>query len=1491
MEREPIILYRTSRRKDYQDEPSVHTIMTWQWNYYDKAVEYVKRMSESSASNVIFPIYDVSAPSTFNIDKIVDQYTVPNDRDAPGYEANWVGTTCFVFHEGNGEIYKEYCQLALVLGKAFEPELDTLTGSVTLFVTVGDNPSRGSTNLVLLEIAPAGSTLPPVALTPLVVPSPTGTTTTIAQLSPGTYTIRAREEKYPFCSALLSVIIPARDAMSVMASATPPRKDTTQTGIIIISVTNGYLPTEVQYKSRSSNTWITKPLTNRRAAIEYLEEGLYDIKVKDGSVTGPTVTTEVRVPAPLVSSCILNLAEVTALAPLLGETTGGIRVRVSDVTSTNSLRHKVDVTLLLLPDAVNRNPTAIRYSYELGPTEFEHTFTNLVPGTYRVTALDTYPPPPGYSACQVLHEPDVTVPMPPPSHYSFLPWVKQRLARLADITPEVMRPSVRMAVQTRVTTGSSTGSTEVVESVLQLELNGPGDIVGLDPRAVLKTTPVADEQRFSPLHLASIEFKEEDLPWRYSPSAISNSNTQATPWLTLLTLEEAEYELQEQRNRPLPVVRIQAGPLFPAKTSTWPWAHVQVNKQLVSGQYDSPITPDALVSEMFLNNALALDPSLAFSRVFSARRLKPNTRYQSFLLPSFETGRLTGLGLPIPTPSSADAFPADRLAWEGAPVGSDLDFPVYYQWSFQTGIAEDFESLARLLTPLSALEPVQDEMIVQLPLGSRNVAQPTTRYTLTMPSILESLSSSSTAPIPPAIATSLYEELRPGFDSELRTGAGRPIVTAPFYGRYYATSGTLTEPDNGLIPAGWKHEVNLDPRYRAIANLGSQVIQENQEEYMQRAWSQVQDLVAVNHNLRSLQFGLRTNLSLRAKHLPFASGNTSFRVARPSGGVVAGSAAEVSTPEATNTTTASAEEKEEISTVNGMENYGLQLSAISMARTRMAGSGLTAWETVRRSDVPLAVFSPAFRRITQPFGRYQVGQAGRPLRPSQQAPDMMLENLQEKGTSLQQRDQLFSLLQSGALKGAACKPDYVRAYQFEDAIVDVILGNSAPVAALHIIQENEEPQVITQNTALAAFQAAYTEFKEPVQFLTAEQPKPALRLDAIKGQVLAASHPAQVFTARINHTIKQTTNLPTGDWAASDFSGADFLLDEEELFASPPIGSNDTVSDGAGQNRAGNAPNLAPSTQPLQAQQFPQVKPVMAHPIFRDAMGDVLRKKHPELFLPGIENFPANGVTLLQINRKFIEAYLLGLNHAFGSELLWREYPTDLRGSYFQQFWDVSEFINLLPAGNLSPRELEENHLDVRPLHEWEDTPLQGNRQPAAPEPGMLLAIRADLLRRFPNTVICLQAAKQVVVGTTQQWVPDPMETYYPIGRLLLGQDIMALSFTLTPQQAMGTATASDTAPGGYFIVFMERPGEPQFGLDATGGVSATDTDPKSWNDLSWSYMGTLPGENLVVDPEQKPRVLTGVIKRIETSAHLAYALLQEPAIVAIHAQDLLQVP
>ena len=74
-------------------------------------------------------------------------------------------------------------------------------------------------------------------------------------------------------------------------------------------------------------------------------------------------------------------------------------------------------------------------------------------------------------------------------------------------------------------------------------------------------------------------------------------------------------------------------------------------------------------------------------------------------------------------------------------------------------------------------------------------------------------------------------------------------------------------------------------------------------------------------------------------------------------------------------------------------------------------------------------------------------------------------------------------------------------------------------------------------------------------------------------------------------------------------------------------------------------------------------------------MYEPLRDMSQDWLLPGLDKVPPNTITVLETNPRFIESYMVGLNHEMARELLWREYPTDQRGTYFRQFWDLSAVV------------------------------------------------------------------------------------------------------------------------------------------------------------------------------------------------------------------------
>ena len=74
-------------------------------------------------------------------------------------------------------------------------------------------------------------------------------------------------------------------------------------------------------------------------------------------------------------------------------------------------------------------------------------------------------------------------------------------------------------------------------------------------------------------------------------------------------------------------------------------------------------------------------------------------------------------------------------------------------------------------------------------------------------------------------------------------------------------------------------------------------------------------------------------------------------------------------------------------------------------------------------------------------------------------------------------------------------------------------------------------------------------------------------------------------------------------------------------------------------------------------------------PAFPQPMYEPLKEKSQDLLLPGLEKVEPEKVVGLRTNRAFVEAYMIGLSFEMGRELLWRGFPTDQQGTYFQHFW------------------------------------------------------------------------------------------------------------------------------------------------------------------------------------------------------------------------------
>ncbi|MBK7230676.1 MAG: hypothetical protein IPH93_00015 [Saprospiraceae bacterium] len=262
--------------------------------------------------------------------------------------------------------------------------------------------------------------------------------------------------------------------------------------------------------------------------------------------------------------------------------------------------------------------------------------------------------------------------------YSFLSWIRQGLSKYAIApTGSKSRASLDVSIQESKSGGLVTNN---------IQLYGPGDVTGIDLRNIVKVHPEPNTGNFESNYLPFIEFYQDSFLWDYTPEPINGNKLD--PWLFLLVLEEGTEEYQKTEVQDgLSYITVDDLSVFPPTDQRWAWCHVHVNAE-VNG------VPS-------LQTKLTSNPDYAVCRLMSPRKLEPNKRYEAFVIPAYEVGRLAGLG--------------EKLEIEGVPIqganvlkssweGGKLTYPFYFSWSFSTGAEGDFEALVRALKPSPELD-------------------------------------------------------------------------------------------------------------------------------------------------------------------------------------------------------------------------------------------------------------------------------------------------------------------------------------------------------------------------------------------------------------------------------------------------------------------------------------------------------------------------------------------------------------------------------------------------------------------------------------------------------------------------------------------------------------------------------------------------------------------------------------------------------------------
>jgi hypothetical protein len=375
-------------------------------------------------------------------------------------------------------------------------------------------------------------------------------------------------------------------------------------------------------------------------------------------------------------------------------------------------------------------------------------------------------------------------------------------------------------------------------------------------------------------------------------------------------------------------------------------------------------------------------------------------------------------------------------------------------------------------------------------------------------------------------------------------------------------------------------------------------------------------------------------------------------------------------------------------------------------------------------------------------------------------------------------------------------------------VTESLMGNALGRPYFQVMPEGEPIQVLPpplgsldpDNASAAAFRAAAREHLarlDPGRTGQLEGPPPPVAMSALRAAIMDQVQPRETLQALARAVVSSGPN------------------------ATSPVDTTD--ANGVG------------------------IETIAAAPHFPQPMYESLRDLSQSLLLPGLEAVNPNRVVGLQTNRRFVDAYMVGLNTEMARELLWRGYPTDQRGTCFDQFWDARTGRGARP--------------DVEPLHEWGARHL-GDAPPTSTREQFVLLLRSDLLRRYPTAVIYATLAVQTSTGRGPS--SDPKDEVQPVFRGALPPDVSFFGFDLDVEMAVGNEQSL-----GYYVIIQEQPTEPSFGLPvgaAPAGVTHLSVEGP-------------PPTGVVLDSLEWGR----------NGAHVAGILRRKPVRIAMHASQLIQ--
>jgi hypothetical protein len=904
--------------------------------------------------------------------------------------------------------------------------------------------------------------------------------------------------------------------------------------------------------------------------------------------------------------------------------------------------------------------------------------------------------------------------------------------------PQLPQDSQHARVQVNLDYGGAHQSQTTVSLV------GPGDIAGLDTRCIVRTFPRADDNDAEDAFLCYADFDQVDLPWRYTPAQFTPDQPAAKtdhirPWMFLLVLAEGSEFHDEDLSAPRGKQKL------PQLTIHDP----TLLPDLTEAWAWAHVQGEQLQSNDQMSTALEGRPGALVSRLLSPRLLAPSTAYRAFLVPTFLRGVKAGQG---EDPGTIDGL---KAAWPQD--GGDTVLPVYHSWRFQTGTVGSFKESARQLRPQPDLPATVGARAMEISQPGFSLTSPTGDAQVDMGGALQT----TTQAIQPDIA--LTDAWRNGLGAFIDLGnvpsQTLRVVAPPLYGRWYAAEETLDRP---LRPTPtnpqWFKLLNSDPRYRVAAGLGTEVVQRDQQAMLVAALEQTSRIVDnVNRVRKVMQTGRDVFTRLIARHLPATATGSNFLITSFLHGKVLNCSSATPKP-----------------TIGGF-----------MSGTPFFGRA-HGWRRLFRGD-PTEVFGAI-------NGGAFIPQPATP--PNMSTPDTTVGptvpgGLPDPGigtiTSTMNADQrlywgvVIFWVARRLLSTEAGKYWWLLRRLLRLGLDLIELASTQGVSSLAVLQKLRAGTLMGNDIlAIPPANNFVPVPRDPV--LSNPAGWPTARLP-----VLGADNPQATAFKQAAATLFNFVNgapLPGRSLVHADVPSLVTCI-------------LNTLSPALTFVAAEQSRHVLLRT--LTWQQADKLEPILVSPQINFPVWSLLRDISADWILPGVGDLPRNSVSLVTTNQKFVESFMVGLNHEMNRELLWNGYPTDQRGTYFRQFWDFRGWIQ----GGGQPR-TEAQFADITSIADWHATDLGTHTNRPPPPAQMVLLVRGDVIKRYPNVVVYACEAKPATGGGLTL---DDNTQLYPDFQAILTGDTAFYGFQLTEAQAR---TGGSTG-NGYFFVLQEHPSEPHF--------------------------------------------------------------------------------